>query len=73
MPKEIEISYSKQKEDYILLNCNDEDEAIKGESSINRQAELVNIKLTALQKSDERIKKLELLQNELSRYAREIR
>ena len=36
MPKEIEIVYSEQKDDYILLNCNNEDEAIRAESSIIR-------------------------------------
>ena len=45
MSKEIDIIYSEQKEDYILLNRNDEDETIRGESSINHQVELVNEKL----------------------------
>ena len=73
MPKEIEIMYSEQKDDYILLNRNDEDEAIKAESSINDQIKLVNEKLAQVQKSNTRIEKLELLKYELSKYATERR
>ena len=73
MPKEIEIMYSEQKDDYILLNRNDEDEAIRAESSINDQIKLVNEKLAQVQKSNTRIEKLELLKYELSKYATERR
>ena len=71
MPKEIEIIYSEQKDDYILLNRNNEDEAIRAESSINNQIKLVNEKLAEVQKYDTRSKKLESLKSELSRYVRE--
>ena len=57
MSKDIDIIYSEQKEDYILLNRNDEDETIRGESSINHQVELVNEKLAQVQKTDMKVKK----------------
>ena len=70
MPKNIEISYSEENKDYVILDCNNNEEEDDVNEATANQIKVINNKISAVQNHSDRVDKMALLKVELINHLR---